>query len=100
MLDELLRDEIEHGHLNERLRTLIVEKLGRETVQAVRLVAVEREDDQLRLLIEVEIAPDADPAALADAYFGLTSKVRSAMGSRLSNIIPVITPRFDQGVHA
>lgn len=100
MSDERLRAEIEQG-LDERLRMLIRDRLGgRDVVRSVRLVATEKEEDRLTLLIEVEIAPDADPTALADAYFGLTSKVRKAMGARLSDVFPVITPRFDQGAHA
>lgn len=95
MVEATLTKEVERD-----LEALIRGRLGKAAVRDVRFVGMTRDGDDLKLLIEVEIAEGADTRALARAYLGLTTAVRRAMGDRLADVFPNIVPTFGREMHA
>ena len=66
----------------------------------IEVKSIEVDNDEQKILIELLITTSERPAALAQSYFGLTEKVRDALGSDWSGFFPVIAPQFNSGVHA
>jgi len=52
------------------------------------------------ITIQVKIETSAKPEDIAERYFGLTRKVREALGDRWRDFFPIITPNIEQRVHA
>lgn len=75
------------SHIDEIVRA----KLGDQVV-SVRVGKVELSGDELSVTIEITLRKAARESRKAPSFFGLTSKVRSAMGSLGQDVFPVLRP--------
>lgn len=69
----------------------ILDRLG-EGVEDVKIEISENWDGEIALNVSVFLAEDADIDRIAKRYFGLTRRVREAMGEDLQDVFPVIRP--------
>ena len=78
----------------------ICEKFNLDADSRIEVSPIEVDQDEQKIRIEVLITTTERPEALAKGYFGLTGKVRDALGSAWSGFFPVITPQIKSGRHA
>ncbi len=90
-LDKVMADEI----LN-----VIRLKFDLDAASDIKVTSIEIDQDEQKIRIEILITTTERPEALAKSYFGLTGKVREALGSDWSGFFPVITPQFHTRLHA
>lgn len=90
-LDKVMADEI----LN-----VIRTKFDLDAASDIQVTSIEIDQDEQKIRIELLITTTERPEALAKSYFGLTGKVREALGSDWSGFFPVITPQFTSNLHA
>jgi hypothetical protein len=86
--------------LKKTLSDLIAERLADGIDAEVRVTSIEVSENRLEIMIEVEISTVAEPDEVAERYFGLTGRVRDALGEGWRDFYPVITPTFSSEVHA
>lgn len=89
-------DDAMTAELLEVIRT----KFDLDNVSDIQVTSVEIDQDEQKIRIELMITTTQRPEALAKGYFGLTGKVREALGSDWSGFFPVITPQFSNNLHA
>lgn len=82
------------------LENLIRHRLGEGLGADVEVVSIAVEANRLEIVIDVYIGAEAEPTAVAERFFGLTSQVRNTLGDRWRDFYPVITPNFDDRLHA
>ena len=90
-LDKVMTDEI----LN-----VIRLKFDLDAASDIKVTSIEIDQDEQKIRIEILITTTERPEELAKSYFGLTGKVREALGSDWSGFFPVITPQFNSALHA
>ncbi|MEX0280990.1 MAG: hypothetical protein AB3N13_07335 [Arenibacterium sp.] len=90
-LDNVVADEI----IN-----VIRSKFDLDAASKIEVTSIEIDHDEHKIRIELLITTTESPELLAKSYFGLTGKVREALGSDWSGFFPVITPQFNSGLHA
>ncbi|MDX8354677.1 hypothetical protein [Cognatiyoonia sp. IB215182] len=88
--DELLSD----------VEALIAEQLGDGLQADVKIERIDVSESQLQIHIFVSIETEAKPSEIADRYFGLTGRVRDALGDSWRDFFPVITPNIGHHVNA
>jgi len=66
-----------------------------EAVSKIEVTSIEVDQEEQEIRIELLITTTERPEVLAKSYFGLTGKVREALGDNWSGFFPVITPRFN-----
>lgn len=91
MLDNVLAEDI--------IR-VIRSKFDLNATSKIEVKSIEVDQDEHKIHIEILITTTERPEALAKGYFGLTGKVREALGSDWSGFFPVITPQINSGIHA
>lgn len=91
MLDNVVAEEI----IN-----VIRSKFDLDAASKIEVKTIEVDQDEHKIRIEILITTTERPEALAKGYFGLTGKVREALGSDWSGFFPVITPQINSGMHA
>lgn len=91
MLDKVVADEIIE---------VIRSKFDLDAASKIEVTSIEVDQDEHKIRIEVLITTSERPEELAKSYFGLTGKVREALGSDWSGFFPVITPQINSGLHA
>lgn len=86
--------------LEGRVVDLIKEKLGRDLNAQIFIESIEvlEADSEIRIFVRIET--DTAPEELAKRYFGLTGRVREALGERWRDYFPVITPSIGHAAHA
>ena len=84
---------------NEILKA-IRSKFDLDAASKIEVKSIEIDQDERKIWIELLITTTESPEVLAKSYFGLTGKVREALGSDWSGFFPVITPQFNTGLHA
>lgn len=90
-LDKVVTDEI---------LEVIRSKFDLDASSDIQVTSIEIDQDELKIRIELLITTTERPEALAKSYFGLTGKVREALGADWSGFFPVITPQFNTSLHA
>ncbi|PUB14251.1 hypothetical protein DFP92_106125 [Yoonia sediminilitoris] len=90
-LDKVVADEI---------LAVIRTKFDLDDASNIEVTSIEVDQDELKIRIELLITTTERPEMLAKSYFGLTGKVREALGSDWSGFFPVITPQINSGMHA
>lgn len=90
-LDKVMADEI---------LAVIRTKFDLDDASSIEVTSIEVDQDDLKIRIELLITTTERPEMLAKSYFGLTGKVREALGSDWSGFFPVITPQINSGMHA
>lgn len=91
MLDKVVAKEI---------IDVIRSKFDLDAASKIEVASIEVDQDEHKIRIEILITTTERPEALAKGYFGLTGKVREALGSDWSGFFPVITPQINSGLHA
>ena len=81
------------------LRSAIAKRFNQSAAD-IEVTSIEVDHDEQKIRIEFSVETTEAPAALAQNYFGLTGKVREALGSDWSGFFPVMTPKFHSGIHA
>lgn len=84
----------------ENVRQAIMNCFDPGVIKDVRLEAVEvsEDDDEIRLVFTIET--DADPKMIGRGFFGLTDKVRTALGDEWRGYFPILQSEIDRGVAA
>ena len=90
-LDQVVADEIFE---------VIRSKFNLDQASSIEVKSIEVDHDEHKIRIELLITTTESPELLAKSYFGLTGKVRKALGSDWSGFFPVITPQINSDVHA
>ncbi|WP_412074120.1 hypothetical protein [Tritonibacter mobilis] len=96
MTAETTLDKVVADQILEAVRS----KFDLQSVSDVEIVAIEVDREEHKIRIELSITTSEPPEALAKSYFGLTGKVRSALGKDWHGFFPVITPQFNSNLHA
>jgi hypothetical protein len=86
--------------LSERILEVIRSKFDLDAESEIDVTSIQVDKDELKIHIELLITTTARPELLAKSYFGLTGKVREALGSDWSGFFPVITPKINSDMHA
>ena len=84
----------------EAVLDVIRSKFDLDAASKIDVTSIEVDHDEHKIRIELLITTTESPELLAKSYFGLTGKVREALGSDWSGFFPVITPQFNSGLHA
>ncbi len=90
--------------IDEGLKAQILEvikdrlNLGDESQIIIRSMNVDHLNAEIK--IELEIVTLATPEVIAEGYFGLTRRVRAALGDSWDDYFPVITPSITSVAHA
>ncbi len=89
------------GVLAEEIINVIRANFDLDAASKIEVSSIEIDQDEHKILIELLITTTTvQPEDLAKSYFGLTGKVREALGSDWSGFFPVITPQITSGAHA
>ncbi|SFG14713.1 hypothetical protein [Roseobacter denitrificans] len=88
------------AEIRERLLEAISEKFALENVENIEVTSFDVDSDRREVRIVVSITTTTEPKSIAEGYFGLTSKVRTALGSDWKDFFPVITPEIASGANA
>ena len=87
--------------VEKKIKQTICEKFNLDAASEIVVPSIEVDHVEHKIRIEVLITTNERPEALAKSYFGLTGKVRDALGSDWSGFFPVITPQINSaGMHA
>ena len=78
----------------------ISEKFNLDADSIIEVSSIEVDQVEHVIRIKVLITTTERPELLAKGYYGLTGKVRDALGSDWSGFFPVITPQVNSGMHA
>lgn len=86
--------------LKKRVIKAIIDRYDDGVIRAVRLVSVEvvEDEDEVRFVFEIE--SDADPETIGKGYFGLTDRVRKALGEDWRGYFPILRPRIERSAAA
>ena len=87
--------------VEKKVKQTIYETFNLDADSKIEVPFIDVDHVEHKILIEVSITTNEQPEALAKSYFGLTGKVREALGSDWSGFFPVITPQINSaGLHA
>ena len=86
--------------VEEEVIRAIREKFNLDAASVIEVSPIEVDHDEHEIRIEILITTTERSETLAEGYFGLTGKVRDALGSDWSGFFPVITPRINPNMHA
>jgi hypothetical protein len=86
--------------LKRRVINAIIGRYDSGVIRDVRLVSVEvvEDEDEIRFVFEIE--SDADPETIGKGYFGLTDRVRKALGDDWRGYFPILRPRIERSAAA
>jgi|GEM_PF-1252749 hypothetical protein len=84
----------------DNILKVVRSKFDLDSVSKIEVTSVEVDHEEHKIRIELLITTTESPEVLAKSYFGLTGKVREALGADWSGFFPVITPQISSGVHA
>ena len=87
-------------HMTDEVLNVIRNRLNLDQASDISLVSIEVDADAHKIVFELVINTSERPEVLAKRYFGLTGKVREALGSDWHGFFPVITPQINSAAHA
>ncbi|WP_157932960.1 hypothetical protein [Roseovarius salinarum] len=86
--------------LKERVRHAIIDRFEPGVIRDVRLESIEIDEDEEEIRLIFTIETDADPGMIGRRFFGLTDKVRKALGEDWRGYFPILQSEIDRGVAA
>ena len=86
--------------MTDAILNVIRLKFNLDAASDIKVKSIEIDQDEQKIRIEILITTTERPEVLAKSYFGLTGKVREALGSDWSGFFPVITPQINSRLHA
>jgi len=86
--------------LKNTVTAVIRDNFAEGEVVDVEFESIELAEDGATITIKVVFTVDSKPDDVAEHYFGLTGKVRSALGEAWQEYFPVISPSFGREEHA
>lgn len=86
--------------LKQRVIRAISDRYPEGVVREIRLLSVEVADDEEEIRFVFEIETDADPETIGKGYFGLTDRVRKALGKDWQGYFPILRPRIERSAAA
>ncbi|WP_147094948.1 hypothetical protein [Roseovarius sp. TE539] len=86
--------------LKERVKQAIIDRFDEGVVKDVRLESIEilENEEEIRLVFTIET--DADPELIGRRFFGLTDKVRTALGDEWDDYFPILQSEIRHGAAA
>jgi hypothetical protein len=88
------------NNLKERVRRAIIDRFEPGVIRDVRLESIEIDEDEEEVRLIFTIETDADPEMIGRRFFGLTDKVRKALGEDWRGYFPILQSEIDRGVAA
>ncbi len=88
------------NNLKERVRCAIIDRFEPGVIRDVRLESIEIDEDEEEIRLIFTIETDADPEMIGRRFFGLTDKVRKALGEDWRGYFPILQSEIDRGVAA
>jgi hypothetical protein len=88
------------NNLKERVRRAIIDRFEPGVIRDVRLESIEIDEDEEEIRLIFTIETDADPEMIGRRFFGLTDKVRKALGEDWRGYFPILQSEIDRGVAA
>jgi len=86
--------------LKERFKQAIIDRFDEGVVRDVRLQSIEILEDEEEIRLVFTIETDADPELIGRRFFGLTDKVRTALGDDWRGYFPILQSEIDRGAAA
>lgn len=85
--------------LKDQIRKAIWDRLGRDLVREIELRAIDVDEDEeeIRFVVRLVIGSDEDAERLGKRFFGLTDKVRQALGKDWHRYFPILQTEIDHG---
>lgn len=84
----------------ERVKQAIIDRFDYGVVKDVRLESIEILEDEEEIKLVFTIETEADPEMIGERFFGLTDKVRTALGEDWRGYFPILQSEIDRGVAA
>ncbi|MBC6402649.1 MAG: hypothetical protein GDA39_03475 [Hyphomonadaceae bacterium] len=84
----------------DRILEVIRSRFNLPSASDIKVNSIEVDQEEQRICMDLLIKTNKSPEALAEDYFGLTSRVREALGNDWSGFFPIITPQFRSGLYA
>lgn len=88
------------NNLKERVRRAIIDRFEPGVIRDVRLESIEIDEDEEEIRLIFTIETDADPEMIGRRFFGLTDKVRKALGEDWRGYFPILQSEIDRGAAA
>ncbi len=86
--------------LKDRVKQAIIDRFDPGVIRDVRLESIEVVEDQEEIRFVFTIETDADPEMIGRRFFGLTDKVRIALGEDWRGYFPILQSEIDRGAAA
>lgn len=84
----------------EKVKQAIIGRFDEGVVKNVRLESIEVFEDEEEIKLIFTIETDADPELIGKRFFGLTDKVRTALGEDWRGYFPILQSEIDRGAAA
>lgn len=88
------------GMVVEAVTKAIKARFNLDGLTGIEVMSIEVDEEAQKIMIALTVTTAERPEALAKSFFGLTSKVREALGAEWSGFFPVITPNFGPELNA
>jgi len=86
--------------LKRRVRQVIIDRFDPGVIRDVRLESVEIDEGEEEIRLVFTIETDADPEMIGRGFFGLTDKVRTALGEDWRGYFPILQSEIERGIAA
>jgi len=88
------------SNIQDEILRVIVAKFDDGIVDDIVIDSIRVDERSAEIIIKIVLTTTAEPARLAEGYFGMTGSVRKALGSKWSEFFPIITPILGRETHA
>lgn len=86
--------------LRKRVKQAIMDRFEAGVIKDVQIESVEILEEEGEIRLVFTLVTDADPEMIGRRFFGLTDKVRKALGEEWRDYFPILQSEIDRGVAA
>ena len=86
--------------LESRVLAAIRDRLALDADSKVCIQSIDVDEERAEIRIVLLIETANSPEQIADRYFGMTGKIREALGETWQEYFPIITPLVGNGANA